>query len=193
MYALLYRQLAETARVVVLDLCPTPLAGVARYAKRIGAAVPELLAADAIEHVRPGFYDIIVSDSFLPRFRTNEIRRLLRAWYESLSPAGSIVLTTVRLPGTSPDSSHQHARRLNRWLRVAGEARPRWSELSDLPHEELARRISVFVANQERKTVLDVPTLHSLFKEAGFDRSTIATHNYRGREFALVEAHKGRV
>lgn len=93
----------------------------------------------------------------------------------------------------TPDSSHQYARRLNRWLRVAGEARPRWSELSDLPHEELARRISVFVANQERKTVLDVPTLHSLFKEAGFDRSTIATHNYRGREFALVEAHKGRV
>jgi len=142
---------------------------------------------------RPGFYDIIVSDSFLPRFRTNEIRRLLRAWHESLSPAGSIVLTTVRLPRTSPDSSHQYARRLNRWLRVAGEARPRWSELSDLPHEELARRISVFVANQERKTVLDVPTLHSLFKEAGFDCSTIATHNYRGREFALVEAHKGRV
>lgn len=71
-------------------------------------------------------------------------------------------------------------------------ARPRWPELSDLPYEELVRRISVFVANQERKTVLDVPTLHSLFKEAGFDRSTIATHNYRGREFALVEAHKGR-
>jgi len=58
MYALIC-QLDESARVTALDRCPTPLGGVAQYAKKVGARVPELLVADAVEHARPGFYDVI--------------------------------------------------------------------------------------------------------------------------------------
>ena len=190
MYALIYSQLADAGRVTALDLCPTPLIGTSWYVRHMGAPVPQLLVADAIAHERPGFYDIIVSDSFLPRFPTNKLRKLLLAWFESLSPNGA-VLTTVRLHQASSNSNPQNSQRLHRWRQVATDAQSWWPDLSGLPFDELLRRISVFVANQERKTFLDVSTLHSLFQEAGFERSTIATENCRNREFALIAAYRG--
>jgi len=189
MYALIYRQLADSAKVTAIDLCPTPLLGTAEYAEYVEAAVPELLVGDAMNHLRPGFYDIIVSDSFLPRFSTNELRKLLAAWCASLSPKG-IALTTVRLPRTKRDLRSEQAGRLERWIQIANDAQPWWPDLSDLPFEELVRRISVFVANQERNAALNLSRLHSLFVEAGFQRPAMATRSYRGREFALVEARK---
>ena len=189
MYALVYTQLADSAKVTAIDLCPTPLVNTVEYAQHVEAAVPELLVGDAINHLRPGFYDIIVSDSFLPRFSTNELRKLLAAWCASLSPKG-IALTTVRLPRTKRDPRSEQTGRLDRWIQIANDARPWWPDLSDLPFEELVRRISVFVANQERNTALSLSRLRSLFVEAGFQRPTIATRSYRGREFALVEARK---
>ena len=189
MYALVHSQLADSARVTAVDLCPTPLVGTAEYAEHVEAAVPELLVGDAIDHLRPGFYDIIVSDSFLPRFSTNELRTLLVAWCVSLSRKG-VALTTVRLPRTKREARYEHTGRLDRWIQIANDARPWWPDLSDLPFEELVRRISVFVANQERNTALNLLGLHSLFLEAGFRQPTITTRSYRGREFALVEARK---
>ena len=189
MYALVYSQLADSAKVTAIDLCPTPLLGTSEYAEHIEAPVPELLVGDAIDHLRPGFYDIIVSDSFLPRFPTDELRKLLAAWCASLSPKG-IALTTVRLPGTKRDSRSDRTGRLDRWIQIANDARPWWPDLCDLPFEELLRRISVFVGKQERNTALNLSRLRSLFVEAGFHRPTIATRSYRDREFALVEARK---
>ena len=189
MYELVHSQLADSAKVTAIDLCPTPLVGIAEYAEHVEAAAPELQVGDAIDHLRPGFYDIIVSDSFLPRFSTNELRKLLAAWCVSLAPEG-IALTTVRLTRTKRDSRSDKAGRLDRWIQIANDARPRWPDVSDLPFEELARRISVFVANQERNTALNPARLSSLFVEAGFQRSTITRRSYRDREFALVEARK---
>ncbi|MDE0370624.1 MAG: hypothetical protein OXI84_10865 [bacterium] len=189
MYELVYSQLADSAKVTVIDLCPTPLLGTAAYAERVEAAAPELLVGDAIDHRRPSFYDIIVSDSFLPRFSTDELRKLLAAWCAPLSPKG-ITLTTVRLPGTKLDSRPERTERLDRWIQIANDARTWWPDMSDLPFEELARRISAFVANQERNTALNPARLRSLFVEAGFQRPTITTRSYRDREFALVEARK---
>ena len=189
MYELVYSQLADSAKVTVIDLCPTPLLGTAAYAERVEAAAPELLVGDAIDHVRSGFYDIIVSDSFLPRFSTNDLRKLLAAWCVSLSPRG-IALTTVRLPGTKRDPRSEQTGRRDRWMQIANDARPWWPDVSDLPFEELVRRIPVFVANQQRNTALNLSRLQSLFVEAGFQRPTITTRSYRGREFALVEACK---
>lgn len=189
MYALAHSQLAESGRITALDLCPTPLLATSRYARHIGAPVPELLVTDAIAHERPGTYDIIVSDSFLPRFFGNELSNLLLAWNRGLSPTGT-VLTTVRLHQADTTSPSQNVGRLHRWLQVADDARSWWSELSRLPYEELIRRISDFVANQERKTLLDISTLHALFLEAGFEQPTVTTRQYRDREFALIEARK---
>ena len=53
-YALVQGQLADTAVITSLDLCPTPLIATSWYARRIGASVPELLVSDAAEHERPG-------------------------------------------------------------------------------------------------------------------------------------------
>ena len=188
MYALVHSQLADSAEVTAIDLCPTPLVSTAEYAEHIEAAAPELLVGDAIDHLRPGFYDIIVSDSFLPRFSTDELRKLLAAWRMSLSPEG-IAPTTVRLPRTKRDPRSEQTGRLDRWIQTANDARPWWSDLSDLPFEELIRRISVFVENQERNTALSLSRLHTLFVEAGF-QPTITTRSHRGRDFALVEACK---
>ena len=189
MYALVHSQLADSAQVTAVDLCPTPpLVGTAEYAEDVEAAVPELLVGNAIDHRRPGFYDMIVSDSFLPRFSTNELRTLLAAWCVSLSRG--VALTTVRLPRTNREARYERTGRLDRWIQIANDARPWWPDLSDLPFEELVRRISVFIANQERNTTLNLSRLHSLFVEAGFRRPTITTRSYRDREFALVAARK---
>lgn len=65
-YALVHSQVADSARITSPDLCPTPLIATSRYARRIGAPVPESLVSDAAEHERPGCYDIIVSDCSSP-------------------------------------------------------------------------------------------------------------------------------
>ena len=122
MYALVHSQLSDSGMVTALDLCATPLMGISWYARYIGVPVPELLVANAIEHERPAFYDIIVSDSFLPRFPTNDLKKLLAVWYESLSPKGA-VLTTVRLHQVGSNSGAQTAQRINRWHQVATDAR----------------------------------------------------------------------
>ena len=188
-YALVHSQLADSAKVTSLDLCPTPLIATSWYARRIGASVPELLVADAAEHGRPGSYDIIVSDSFLPRFGPDALMELLGTWCASLAPGGA-VLTTVRLHDTSTDPDRRKTGRLHRWRRAAADAQTWWPQVSDLSLEQLDRRISAFVANQERHTSLDTSTLRVLFAEAGFSYATISTRAYRGRRFALIAAHK---
>ena len=192
MYALVHSQLSDSGMVTALDLCATPLMGISWYARHIGVPVPELLVANAIEHERPAFYDIIVSDSFLPRFPTNDLKKLLAVWYESLSPKGA-VLTTVRLHQVGSNSGAQTAQRINRWHQVATDARSWWPEVSDLRHDELIHRISVFMANQERNSFLDTSTLYKLFSEAGFERSTFTTQNHRNRAFAHIAAYRGPI
>ncbi len=191
-YALVHSRLADSGVVTALDLCPTPLIGTFWYARHIGAPVPELLVADAIEHERPRFYDIIVSDSFLPRFPIGKLRKLLLTWYRSLSPEG-VVLTTVRLHQAGSNPNPPNTPRLSGWHQVAADAQSWWPEFSGLPYDDLIRRISVFVTKQERSAFFDVSTLSALFVEAGFEHSTITTRHYRNREFALVTAYRGPI
>ncbi len=148
-----------------------------------------MLVADATEHKEPGRYDIIVSDSFLPRFPADALMELLRTWCASLAPGGA-VLTTARLHKTSPDSKIRKTETLQRWRQADTDARSWWPEVSDLPLEQLVHRISAFAANQKRHTSLDTSTLRVLFAEAGFNYATISTYAYRGRKFALIAAHK---
>lgn len=114
---------------------------------------------------------------------------LLRTWRTSLAPEGA-VLTTVRLHEASPDPDPRKTERLHRWHQTATDARSWWPAVSDLPLEQLVGRISAFVANQERHSLLDTSTLRVLFAEAGFNYATISTHAHRGRRFALIAAHK---
>lgn len=153
-HALVQGQMADSAAITSLDRCPTPLIATSWYARRIGPPVPELLVADAAEHERPGCHDIIVSDSSLPRFPVHALMELLRTWCGSLAPGGA-VLTTVQIHKTSPDSDGRKAERLQRWRQAATDAQSWWPEVSDLPLEQLVRRISGLVANQERHTSLD--------------------------------------
>ena len=102
-FALVHGQMADSAKITCLDLCPTPLIATSWYARRIGAPVPEMLVADATEHNRPGSYDIIVSDSFLPRFRPGGRRCrtfLLSNWF-----AGSRLFVANQERHTSLDTS----------------------------------------------------------------------------------------
>lgn len=192
MYALVHSQLGGSGRITVLDICPTPLVGVSWYARKAGAPVPELIVADATKHCRPGYYDLVVSDSFPPRFSENKLHSLLPTWYESLSPGGAVI-TTVRLYSEGADANPQKGRRLHRWLQVAAEARSWWPEVSGLPHEELIRRISGFSAKQQRNAFFDASALPALFLGAGFEPPAITTHRYRKRDFALIASHKGPV
>ncbi len=160
MYALVHSQLGGSGRITVLDTCPTPLVGVSWYARKAGAPVPELIVADATKHCRPGYYDLVVSDSFPPRFSENKLHSLLRTWYESLSPGGAVI-TTVRLHSEGADANPQKGRRLHQWLQVAAEARSWWPEVSGLPHEELIRRISGFRPNSRgMPSSMPRPCLH---------------------------------
>ena len=188
-YALVQGQVADSAKITVLDLCPTPLMATSWYARRIRAPVPELLISDAVEHKRPGSYDIIVSDSFLPRFQADALGELLQTWCASLAPGG-VALTTVRLHETRPDPDRQETERLHRWRQAATDAQSWWPQVSDLPLEQLDSRISAFVANQERHTSLDTSTLRVLFAEVGFNYATISTCSYRDRKFAHIAAYQ---
>jgi hypothetical protein len=88
--------LGDTARVTVLDWCETPLVANDWYARHTGLRPPRLLLEDAARHRPSAAYDVIVTDSFVPRFEAGARDRLLAAWRESLVPGGAVI-TTVRV------------------------------------------------------------------------------------------------
>lgn len=180
-------------RATVLDWCPTPLVATRWYARHHGLPEPRLLCQNAVEHRSDGGYDVIVSDSFLPRFAPAELQRLLGNWVRCLRPGG-IVITTVRLhdradaAASGGDGDAGRERTVRRWRQTAVDSAPWWPAVSTLPPEELADRVATFAQRQERNAMYERDEVVALMRNAGFNQVACTEATVNGKRFARLTA-----
>ena len=186
-YAHVLHGLGDRLLATTLDWCPTPLYATAWYARHRGARVPELVCEDALTYRPATKYDLIVSDSFLPRFPAAALRLLLRAWRQSLRKGGSAI-TTVRIHEAPASGRDGQAGTISQWRRVADASAPWWASVSTLPHTELVERVVYFAEHQERTVVHDIDDLKKLFYDEGFDRVDSEVAEMNGKKFARLAA-----
>jgi SAM-dependent methyltransferase len=188
-YAHVVAAQGERAAVTVLDWCATPLIATQWYARQIGMRQPRTVVADAVGFVELNSYDLIISDSFLPRFTDDELNRLLRSWRECLRDGG-IALTTVRIHsrGGSAGEAKPARSQASAWREVAEQSRPWWAGVSALTPDELISRVECFAKKQERNAVYDADRLTELFARAGFGKVDLRTATINEKVFARVVA-----
>lgn len=177
--------LGDRTTVTALDWCPTPLIATEWFARHNGLPAPRSVVADAAGFVEPAAHDLIISDSFLPRFGDAELRRLLRSWRASLR-SGGFVVTTVRVherPGAAGARPQAAS-----WREIAESHRHWWPTVSTIPPAEMVERVVRFAERQERNAVHDVATLRGLFADAGFERVEVDVAETDGKSFARVAA-----
>lgn len=187
MFAHAAAALGPRLTATVLDWCPTPLAATAWYARRQALRQPTLVCADAADHRPDGAYDLVVSDSFLPRFASTQLRRLLESWRVSLRDGGTAV-TTARIHDSTSGSPASRPATAQRWRAKALESASWWPTVSMLPPAELAERVATFALRQERNAVYRESDLVDLFAEAGFKEIDCQVVDVEGRRFARLTA-----
>lgn len=191
-YAHVVAALGGRAAVTALDWCPTPLIATEWYARQAGQPAPRTVVADAVGFVERGSYDLIISDSFLPRFSDSDRSCLLRSWRASLRDDGA-ALTTVRVhdrPGHLGQAGRSSSQAVS-WQEVAESKRSWWPTVSATTADEMVKRVSRFAEKQERNAVYDVERVRGAFAGAGFARTDIDTSVRNGKLFARVVALPG--
>lgn len=187
MYAQAHAAVGPRLDADVLDWCPTPLAASAWLARYRSAAAPRLICGDAVQHGPADEYDVIVSDSFLPRFPAEQLPLLLKAWRGSLRDGGA-VLTTVRIHDQASGGESARPGNVERWRAAAERSARWWPGVSSLPVAELVERAGEFAARQERNAVYRRSDLMDLFDNAGFRQVQCDVVDVAGKQFARVTA-----
>lgn len=178
--------IGDRARVTALDWCPTPLVSTEWYARQVGRAVPRLVVADAVTFVERGSFDLVVSDSFLPRFSDEQVRLLLASWRACLRPGG-VAITTARIH-EQMTPGEQRPVQVKAWREVAERHRQWWPSVSRLPADEMVERVTRFAQLQERNAVYDIDDLHRLFRAAGFTNIEVDVASINEKRFARLVA-----
>lgn len=187
MYAHVAAALGSAAEISALDRCRTPLVGTDWYAARAGLPAPAMLEEDALVHAPDEPYDAVVSDSFLPRFGPDELVSLLAAWRKTVR-SGGVIVTTVRIHDRGEVAASGRGDVADRWRQVALGSRSWWPQVSEVPVDELADRVTEFARRQERNAVFDARDLIELFTTAGFDDASVERAEVDGKAFARLTA-----
>lgn len=173
--------------VTVLDWCETPLIANRWYAQKVALRSVTTVAQDAREHLPRDSYDVVVSDSFLPRFDSRSVHKLVRTWRDSLSPNG-LAITTVRIHPKEHVQQQSKASIAARWGEVAEDAAAWWPMSQQVPIADLAERARAFALRQERTANVDPAELRNLFMQEGFTSVDVSEVNVAGKTFAQVIA-----
>lgn len=160
-------------RLVVLDLCETPLFLCKWYAKMMGFRV-DTVAKDLFDFKSDNPFHIVASDAFLTRFSTKERDKVVRHWASLLLPGGHVV-TTVRIePGLSKESAvlatPEQADAFRR--RAIQEAR-RWQGFLRCSPEEIANLAQRYAERMVSYSLLSQESVRNLFESQGFTVSRL--------------------
>ncbi|MGI8667402.1 MAG: hypothetical protein ACR2N4_15480 [Jatrophihabitans sp.] len=187
-YAHAAAALGPRLNATALDWCWTPLIATRWYAREIGLQPPLLLRENALIHQPADAYDLIISDSFLPRFSSADLVVLVAAWRRSLRPGGTVI-TTVRIHDENSVQAARSGSQAELWRQVAQDSWSWWPAVSRLPVAELADKVAGFAQQQERNAVYAVAQLAELFEQAGFAELESNEAVINGKRFARLVVH----
>jgi hypothetical protein len=158
-------EIAQAApRIVVYDICHTPLRSCQWYADRHGLEIEchaaDLLACDIPEAP----FDLIVTDEFLTVINSPSKPRIVSRWRELLKPGGTLVTTAMVGGATTPELRRGYAERA--W-RLQGEHASSYPQHQDGRRDELLKRCALFAGYHTRHMLSGEAEVRALFDGFG--------------------------
>jgi hypothetical protein len=158
---------SDKIKIVVLDLCETPLFLCKWYASSINRNV-ETISQDIFKYNPKYLFDIIVTDAFLTRFSFEQRKSILEKWY-SLLLVGGTVITTVRMGGTSSGiarrGSQYQTEQFVKNIRATGR---QWKDFLPIALEELEKHGKYYAENMISYSAGNKKDIINLFEETKF-------------------------
>lgn len=157
------RATGAAPRIVLYDICRTPIRACQWYAERHGLSIECVCANLLTCDIPPASFDLIVTDEFLTVIKSEDKGQIVKRWRELLKPGGSLVTTAMMGGPTTPELRRGYAERARRQL----AANP-----ASFPHHnnghsnELQRRLEIFASVHTRHMLADEAEVRRLF--AGF-------------------------
>jgi len=158
----------DKIKIVVLDLCETPLFLCKWYASSINRSI-ETISQDIFKFEPPELFDIIVTDAFLTRFSLELRIRILEKWYSLLLPGGTVI-TTVRIGGSSiglaRKGSQYQTEQFVKNIRASGR---QWRDFLPISLEELETHGKYYAENMVSHSAGSNKDITNLFEKAKFN------------------------
>jgi 2-polyprenyl-3-methyl-5-hydroxy-6-metoxy-1,4-benzoquinol methylase len=161
---------AEAApRVMVYDICRTPLRSCQWYAEQHGFSIECVCANLLTCEIPPASFDLIVTDEFLTVIKSADKPLIVDRWRELLVPGGTLVTTAMIGGPTTPELRRGYAERA-RWL--LEEHADSFPHHGDGRRAGLLRRFEAFADQHTRHMLAGEDEVRRLFE--GFGAFTCA-------------------
>ena len=171
MLAMLHEAMELTGsspRVVVYDICKTPLLSCQWYAERHGIRI-ETKCDDLIANPIPEApFDLIVTDEFFTVLKAEYKPLISKKWKELLKPGGSVVTVAMMGNITTPELRRRYAERARQFLEASNGHY--LSSPTKRRTEAIVDRFVTFAELHTRHMVTSESEVHSLL--SGFDSVT---------------------
>jgi SAM-dependent methyltransferase len=184
MPAHVYTALGPEVRATVYELCRTPLLATDWYSLRYSLPKLRLVQGDARTCLPPDGFDVVVTDSFLPRIEQDGLVPMLQSWRTALRPGGAVI-TTVRIAAPGEDNREQFVDLFAETVRTSAAWLP---TVTRRPIDELRERASAWVRRQERTVFEDPARIIELFEAAGFRKVDAARKSAAGKDYLEMVA-----
>lgn len=157
---------AATPRIVIYDICKTPLLACQWYADRHDVSIVTKCEDLLTSSIPEAPFDLIVTDEFLTVLKAEYKPLIAERWKNLLKPGGAVVTVAMMGDITTPDLRRLYAERAQRSLKASnGDYLPRQLE----HHKDMiAQRFAVFAEFHTRHMVTGESELRSLL--SCFDR-----------------------
>ncbi len=160
-------------RIVIYDICETPLRSCQWYADRHGFEIEWVCGNLITGEVPEAPFDLIVTDEFLTVLKLEYKPQILERWEQLLKPGGTLVTTAMIGDATTPDLRQRYAQRARTLVESNGDCFPHSREGQA---RELIQRMERFAGYHTRHMLVDDTELSRLFSRfSDFSYSRIAT------------------
>jgi hypothetical protein len=159
-------------KIVVVDICETPLRACRWYADRFGLQIQchkdNLLTSSAL---RAHGFDVIVTDEFLTVIKNPDKPIIAQRWRQLLAPGGVLVTTAMMGGGTTPVLREQYAEKARR----AWQERPTWFSRLKLDVTELVQLCRRFAQFHNRFMISSESEVRQVLEGFDFTLTPIVT------------------
>jgi 2-polyprenyl-3-methyl-5-hydroxy-6-metoxy-1,4-benzoquinol methylase len=151
-------------RIVVYDICRTPLRSCQWYAEKHGFPIECVCANLLTCDIPPASFDLIVTDEFLTVIKASDKPLIVQRWRELLKPGGTLVTTAMIGKPTTEELRQGYAERARRLYEDNAASFPHYFNGR---RDELLQRFHTFAGHHTRHMLSDEDEIKRLFDGFG--------------------------